>query len=321
MNTPSTRTNVNPARSLWTELNDWKIGVTSGVHFAHYTSAENVLNIINGQKLWLRSAAVMNDYSEITHGRACVDYMLDDDVGARFRAAIDAAHPGLWSDIEKVYRKNPDALLKQVYITSLCEHELMDEDGVLSMWRAYGGRTSGAAVVFNRTIINEPVPNARVHSSKVMYVDKAQFNSQFRRVVDRLQSNPDILGRESREDVKEMVISTLIFITLSCKHMGFREEREWRLLYLAFQHDDDSPVEKSSVSIGGIPQIIYKAPLHQDPSKKGHSFENLLERIIVGPTLYPEVVRDGLHLSLSTKGVSDPLRRIAVSSIPLRQWG
>lgn len=43
-----------------------------GLRIAHYTSAENALNIISGRTLWLRNAAVMNDFMEVTYGRDCV---------------------------------------------------------------------------------------------------------------------------------------------------------------------------------------------------------------------------------------------------------
>lgn len=42
---------------------------TKNLKLAHYTSAENALNIINGETMWLRNAGVMNDHSEIEHGR------------------------------------------------------------------------------------------------------------------------------------------------------------------------------------------------------------------------------------------------------------
>ncbi|MDJ0278670.1 hypothetical protein QLH51_17900 [Sphingomonas sp. 2R-10] len=39
-----------------------------GLKFAHYTTAENALNIMAVKSVWLRNAAVMNDHSEIEPG-------------------------------------------------------------------------------------------------------------------------------------------------------------------------------------------------------------------------------------------------------------
>jgi len=37
---------------------------------AHYTTAETAMKIIRGRSLWLRNAAVMNDFSEIEYGKS-----------------------------------------------------------------------------------------------------------------------------------------------------------------------------------------------------------------------------------------------------------
>src|SRR3546814_8637682 len=39
---------------------------------AHYTSAENAMNIISGKTIWLRNAALMNDFMEIRYGKQCL---------------------------------------------------------------------------------------------------------------------------------------------------------------------------------------------------------------------------------------------------------
>lgn len=305
---------------LWNTLNSYKGLHLGGIQFAHYTSAENALNIINGEKLWLRAAAVMNDVSEIEHGRACLDYMLQDQNGARFRAAVDSAHGGLWAEIDALYRIRLDLLPRRVFITSLCEHDVSDDQGKLSMWRAYGSKAGGAALVFDPALIARPVPSAAVHSSKVIYADPVQFNIRYRAVIERLESETDLIRSVDRSVALEIIHRSLVFALLSCKHMGFAEEREWRLIYFPFLSTNHAPIEEETVSIAGIPQLIYKAPLHQDADGHGHTFDRLLKRVVVGPTLYPDIVAEGLIARLATKGLSDPRRRVVQSGIPLRQW-
>lgn len=43
-----------------------------GFTIAHYTTAETALQIIQNRTFWLRNATLMNDYSEIEHGDACL---------------------------------------------------------------------------------------------------------------------------------------------------------------------------------------------------------------------------------------------------------
>lgn len=38
----------------------------------HYTSAYAAIEIISKEKVWMRSASVMNDFSEIDHGQKCL---------------------------------------------------------------------------------------------------------------------------------------------------------------------------------------------------------------------------------------------------------
>jgi hypothetical protein len=64
--------------------------------FAHYTSAENALNIINGREIWLRNTVLMSDYSEVMHGHQhLVKFFSNPDRKAEFIAALDeCAHGG-----------------------------------------------------------------------------------------------------------------------------------------------------------------------------------------------------------------------------------
>jgi hypothetical protein len=69
---------------------------TKNLKLAHYTSAENALNIINGQTMWLRNAGVMNDHSEIEHGRGILHAALElPTLGGRLYPILDRAHAGL----------------------------------------------------------------------------------------------------------------------------------------------------------------------------------------------------------------------------------
>lgn len=44
----------------------------------HYTSAIVAREIIEKEQLWLRKTIFMNDYSEITYGKQCLDNLLND---------------------------------------------------------------------------------------------------------------------------------------------------------------------------------------------------------------------------------------------------
>lgn len=104
------------------------------------------------------------------------------------------------------------------------------------------------------------------------------------------------------------------------KHPGFEEEKEWRVLYSPGIEKSDV-IEEHIHSVRGTPQIIQKIPLENIPERDLLFIEpdKLLEKIIIGPSEFPNEIRHALALTLSKAGVSDAWNRIVVSEIPIRQ--
>ena len=68
----------------------------SKIRFAHYTSAENAMRIITGNCVWLRNTNVMNDFSEVQHGHACIMAAWHDStIGGRLAQALNSIEAGL----------------------------------------------------------------------------------------------------------------------------------------------------------------------------------------------------------------------------------
>jgi hypothetical protein len=94
----------------------------SGCKFAHYTSAENALNILAGRSLWLRNAAVMNDHSEIEHGRIIHERLLEGPLGKRLWAALNYGHGGISNTIRVHFNQHAQCARDQTCMIYLCEH-------------------------------------------------------------------------------------------------------------------------------------------------------------------------------------------------------
>ena len=107
---------------------------------AHYTTGANALNIIRGKSVWLRNAALMNDFSEIGYGKAFLAQALPPKA-QNLLAVLEPHHPGLTAEILSELAAVDHAVQNQTYLTSLAEHGPNDEVGKLSMWRAYGARS------------------------------------------------------------------------------------------------------------------------------------------------------------------------------------
>jgi hypothetical protein len=111
----------------------------------------------------------------------------------------------------------------------------------------------------------------------------------------------------------------LIGTAVSIKHPGFSEEKEWRIIYLPLTNP--SPlIQRSTEMIGGIPQIIYKMPLEDNPDKDvvGAGIPSLIERIIIGPSVYPVPMHMAFTDALAKAGIPNAATKVVASNIPIR---
>ena len=294
-----------------------------GIKFAHYTSAENALNIIAGRSMWLRNATVMNDHSEIAHGTAILTGILEGDLGKRLISVLDEVHDGLSNNVRSQFYRDAHDARERTFMTSLCEHEHADWLGRLSMWRAYGGSKGGVALVFNPDVVTDPGVNVGLYASPVLYGGAPELAAELGRVIDGLERNPHVLAAVEPWMAARVIAGALHFALLSTKHPGFQEEREWRILCMPRELTPDSVVRPMVQSVGGIPQKIYKLPFdgHEGLFLPQFNWSRLLDRIIVGPSLFPETIQDALESKLKEHGFARWDQIVSVSEIPLRQTG
>ncbi len=103
-------------------------------------------------------------------------------------------------------------------------------------------------------------------------------------IICGLETAPALLRNVTADIAFDAVSSALDFAILSVKHMGFEEEREWRVLHRPLDYASAHVVEKVT-SIGGTPQLIYQMPLVNRPGMNmPHlTLDRLLQGVIVGP--------------------------------------
>ena len=186
-----------------------------------------------------------------------------------------------------------------------------------------GARSSGVAIVMNGAVFHTPVTSdaLKAYVSPVAYLHADGFEQQFLSLVSHVQRHRDQLVALGEDDFFARVSQSFRYATLCTKHPGFFEEREWRILYNPAV--DKSEVIKDSVdSIGGIPQRVCKLSLEERPELgiNGISLPSLINRVIIGPTLYPFDVAEALTILLERAGVENAASKVFVSNIPLRQF-
>jgi hypothetical protein len=67
---------------------------------------------------------------------------------------------------------------------------------------------------------------------------------------------------------------------------------------------------------------MHKIPLKDVPEEGliGLNLPQLIDRVIIGPSRFPVGIHDALLALLTEAGVENPVSKIIVSDLPLRQW-
>lgn len=288
--------------------------------FVHYTSASVALNIMRDPHFWMRNAITMNDFSEIQHGKKCVlSAYKDPDIGLRLTNFLNSIHPEFSKLLEEHFNGWLPHFEQDTFLISLSEH-LSEEDkyGRLSMWRAYGQGT-GVALVLRNTPFMAETNDLKAFSSPVLYATPEQYADNMRSVVNNIITRKDEVASLSFETLFACMFMLLKNDLLCTKHPGFSEEREWRVYYSPTVERSNAIVRDFAV-VDGIPQIIHKIPLINDPNNGLHSADipSLFERIIIGPSKQPLTIFKAFSELLKDLGIENPEERIFVSDIPLR---
>lgn len=287
--------------------------------FIHYTSAQAAMAILESEKVWLRSSAIMNDFKEIEYGIECFQSINYSDFSTIVAAAFSDLGRQFVDELRQQIFTVFDLTRIDSYIFSIAEYDPdTDPAGKLSMWRAYGGKI-GVAAILNKLPFLEESHALRAYSTPVEYLTPDEYHAQFQSVFAELGRNKSLLKRFDRQTLLTNLVNLFRFSVLSTKHPAFKEEQEWRVIYCP-SYDSSSHVERAIETIGGVPQEIYKIPLKEIPGEGliGIAIPQLIEGLIIGPMQYPLVVHKAFAQVFMTKIAPDAWRRIRMSNIPLR---
>jgi hypothetical protein len=294
--------------------------IAARARFAYYTTADTAVSILRSRQFWLRNTTAMNDYREVDHGFDCLNRAYKAKPGQRLRIALDASFPGLSEELEKYFNGWLDTIRHHTYMTCLSEHsDTEDQNGRLSMWRAYGGQ-AGVALVINGDILFRVNGDALgAYASPVAYLDEHEFEAEFEKVVAGIEEESDYVTSLGREKVRDIVFNMLRFAVLCTKHPGFHEEREWRVVASPAMYPSKLQTQAVEV-VRGTPQPVLKINLqnHPDHGVVGLALPDLLDRLIVGPCEFPLVILSAFQRVLEEAGVPEPGKKVVVSGIPLR---
>jgi hypothetical protein len=297
--------------------------------FVHYTSASNVVNILRNKQLWMRNVQVMNDFSEIRHGIQQVTEFLGSELAHNLIDSANKCHPEAWNLATERYNNWKSHLLNNTFLFCLSEHDPKeDEVGRLSMWRAYGGNSAKAAILIKFPFGHIQTGIAyEINFSPALYYSPPEIRNHFHEIAGSIAENMEYVRALGLEEIVRLIFVMLFITSISLKHPGFSEEREWRIVHVPrfFQptpvKSNEPPLMRPKVEvIDSLPQSVYKINLENNSEYNitGIDIKDIIKKIIIGPTENPLVVYEALMLELQDAGFKDMNRLITASQIPLR---
>lgn len=286
--------------------------------FAHYTSAEAAISIIRSNSILLRNARCLDDFKEMRYGLDSIYEAWNSDQGQRLKDILEKAHYGLADSFIEAFKEWKKAFSRQTYIFCMSEHDLIEDNvGRASMWRDYGARTKVAIILKQGPYFQIP-DSVDLLMGPVTYTNSKSYTLSFKYFVDTLSDNFEFVQNMEREDLLAWTYSAFKYAAVSTKPLNLHEEREWRIVYTETP-GASSGLRPEVTMFDGVPQKIYRLPFANDPTQgpDGMAFPGLFDRLIIGPTEYPDTVYDAFVALLSEFGVEDAEQRVVVSYTPL----
>jgi hypothetical protein len=287
---------------------------------AHYTSVGVLESIVRNSEVWFSHPLLMNDSQEVLFGINTGQYLFETSTeiesACRTPLRFDILRQGFNSYRHLFLTEH----LLDTYVFCLSEHQEEDTDGLLSMWRGYGGNGSGVAIVFDTSRLSQQ-ENSPLIIAKVRYGTEEQRTKWLQSGISKVA---EVLCQTSIPEDKLAFVAFMCFeylkvFALFTKHKGFEEEKEWRVVYMRDRDKDEVFDVMLSYFIGtrGIEPKL-KLRIEQVPGVNlGVTLSRIVQRIILGPSLSSPLAHLAVFKMLDTfqSGITD---RTIVSTIPFR---
>lgn len=253
---------------------------------AHYTSVRTLERIAQTGEIWFSNPLYMNDVDELRYGMNLGLHAVRTHPGLREACPRDH-YNALLDAFDRLFESFDDESAFDVYVFSCSEHdEGIGDDGLLSMWRGYGGDGNGVAIVFDLSQLLA-TPGLPLLVRQVQYLSYGESEAWMDR---KLRDFAATLARlqvplEAMPAAAAALFERIKLFALFTKHRGFHEEREWRVVYLRENDREGRLTQQLHYDISGRgiePKLRFVPPAlgHDAPA-----LEDLVERIILGPVL------------------------------------
>lgn len=308
--------------ALWNDLSEDDQFYKRRPLLAHYTSIQTLEKILENNEIWFSNPLLMNDFEELQFGINEGARIFRTHDGLRSACGNDERYLELQAGFDVYYDQLDLEHAFDTYALCFSEHERDDSDGLLSMWRGYGGNGKGAAIVFDTSKI-DPVENSAFILAKVHY---GSSEERLEWIASKIDQIADLVRSINFPDQSLYLAAYAFFqrlklFALFTKHPGFREEREWRVVYMPDQDEEGRITPMLNYSIGekGVePKLKFKIGPIDGATGGALSLDLLVDRIVLGPSASGHLAVHGIKRMLERLGRSELLERFVRSSTPFR---
>lgn len=254
---------------------------------AHYTSIKTLEKIAQTGEIWFSNPLYMNDVDELRYGMNLGLHAVRTHAGLR-EACPPSHYNALLDAFDQLFSTFDNDSAFDVYVFSCSEHDdRIGDDGLLSMWRGYGGDGNGVAIVFDLApLLAARTPlvirQVQYHSYEE---SEAWMDAKLERFAAELQRAGWPVAR--MEQAAAALFERIKLFALFTKHRGFHEEREWRVVYLREQDRHEVMTQQLHYTIGGRgiePKLRFTADALGGP-QAAPLLRAMVQRIILGPVL------------------------------------
>jgi hypothetical protein len=307
---------------LWAELQGEDCYPNKRPLLAHYTKVAVLESILKNNEIWFSHPLLMNDPEEVLFGLDASARLLFTNEKIRTACGTSQRFEMLKNTFYWLNRFTKRHL-PNTFVLCFIEHSPDDNGGLLSMWSRYGDQQRGVAIVFDTAQV-VPRDDSFLIIARVHYGTREQREEWIQTLLGRCAH---IIANNAIPNDKLAVCSFFIFQRLKqfaifTKHDGYREENEWRIVYMRDIADSarlNHMIGYWNGPRGPEPKLKFKlSTIAGMPETQNLSLSRLTDRIILGPLLPPLAV-DGCANMVEALGHSDLKDRIRRSTIPTRR--
>lgn len=280
----------------------------------HYTTVEGAIGILQNNTIFASNAMFLNDSTELVYGKELIvdainKVIKDDNFSTTYYFGF--------SDNEIEILKSVLLELEKTNLNDIYISCFTSQSDMLSQWRGYS--SGGVRIGFD---IEKLYGLNDVHVSKIDYIRSTQLKNientlavlltYLHTDLDPIYScfplipeGKDVLSAD-RDIIPKVIAMILLSNVSSFKIKGFKEEREYRLIYDINSHYNKEKSKAVKYRSNGkfiVPYIELK-------------FDKLLPitDIMVGQSPYSDKIKHGLELLLKSEGYNNV--KVNLSKIP-----